>query len=345
MHARPPNFRTLDLNLLKVFDVVMEERSVTRAARRLAMSQPAVSNALRRLREATQEELFIPGPAGVTPTAHAAALWPVVRNSLHNLQQILDPQGFDPTREERQFILAMADATAALFAPVLLGSLGAARSRVRLKIVGLASRDPRALLERGEVDLAVGFFPEIAAILRGDGDAGPNGLEPLYTCRYRAVMRRGHPLAAQRELSLDAYCAADHLRVDFTGRPQGFVDEALAGLGRERRVVMSVNEFATAVATLLRSDLVTVMPRSYVAGSGLAPQLACRALPFELPPIEVGMLWHQRHAHDHAGRWLRETVRRAAAGIAEELGAADAAAPGAPAAPGTAIGQPAHSPP
>ena len=93
---RPVNFRTLDLNLLRVFDVVMEERHVTRAAHRLAITQPAVSNALRRLREATHEELFIPSSTGVEPTPHAQALWPVVRRALSSLQQALEPQVFDP---------------------------------------------------------------------------------------------------------------------------------------------------------------------------------------------------------------------------------------------------------
>ncbi len=119
------NFRTLDLNLLRVFDVVMVEHNVTRAADQLAMTQPAVSNALRRLREAIGEELFVPGSTGVTPTPHADALWPAVREAMSSLRELLDPQGFDPAHDERRFTLAMADATAAVILPRLLAAFRA----------------------------------------------------------------------------------------------------------------------------------------------------------------------------------------------------------------------------
>ncbi len=195
MDIRPVNFRTFDLNLLRVFDTVMVERNVTRAARRLSMTQPAVSNALRRLRQATREELFIASSTGVAPTAHAMGLWPVVRQALNNLQQAFEPQGFDAGSEDRQFIIAMADATAALFVPILLGALSEQRSPVRLKVVGLTSRDPRDLLEQGEIDVAIGFFPDVAALLNGQADTSLTGLASLYTCSYQCVMRRGHPLA------------------------------------------------------------------------------------------------------------------------------------------------------
>lgn len=323
MDTRPMNFRTLDLNLLRVFDVVMLERNVTRAARRLSMTQPAVSNALRRLRQATREELFIPGTTGVAPTAHAMALWPVVHDALNRLQQAFEPQGFDADTEDRQFIIAMADATAALFVPVLLEDLRRQRSTVRLKVVGLTSRDPRDLLEQGEIDVAVGFFPEVAAQLKTDAATSLCCLDCLYRCSYQCVMRRGHPLARPGALTLDAYCAADHLRVNFAGRPHGFVDEELARLGRTRRVTMTVDQFATAGTAVLTSDLLTVLPRSYVASTGLAPRLACRPLPFDMPPIEIGLLWHRRHEQDTAQRWLRGLVERAGVEVAARLRARD----------------------
>eukprot|EP01137_Pigoraptor_chileana_P000955 Opistho-2@37917 len=139
---RPTNFRTLDLNLLRVFDMVMVERNVTRAAARLAITQPAVSNALRRLREAMNEELFIPSSTGMLPTAHADELWPVVRAALGSLQQVFEPQPFDPRDPHeagRSFTLAMADATAALFVPVLVKRFQREQLRVALRIVPLTS--------------------------------------------------------------------------------------------------------------------------------------------------------------------------------------------------------------
>ena len=316
MSHPPTNFRTLDLNLLKVFDVVMVERNVTRAAARLAMTQPAVSNALRRLRQATHEELFVPTSIGVTPTAHAEALWPVVRDALDRLHQAFSPQGFDPRTDTRCFTLAMADATAALVVPILAGTLHALQAQVELRIVALTTRDPRGLLEQGQADLALGFFPQVQAALAAEGDRSLLRLHPLYGCEYVCVMRRGHPLAADGALTLDAYCAAEHLRVSFAGRPRGFVDEALARMGRHRRVMITVSQYFSAGSVVHRSDLLMVLPSTFVPATGFAAQLALRPLPFEMPGIEVGLLWHLRHEQDSAQRWLRDTVLRAAAEIA-----------------------------
>ena len=166
------NYRRLDLNLLRVFDVVMVERNVTRAAARMAMTQPAVSNALRRLRDAIGEDLFVPGSSGVTPTPHAVALWPVVCQSLAGLREVFDPQAFDPAQDERSFTLAMADATATVLVPALAAGLVRDRSRVALRIEPLTTRDPRAMLERGAADGAFGYFPDVARALAAAGGGG-----------------------------------------------------------------------------------------------------------------------------------------------------------------------------
>jgi DNA-binding transcriptional LysR family regulator len=316
MPPRPLNFRTLDLNLLRVFDVVMVERNVTRAAQRLAMSQPAVSNALRRLREATQEELFVPGSTGVTPTPQAQALWPVISAALRQLEDVLAPQGFDARTDARSFTLAMEDATAARFMPGLVEVLQREQASVSVRVVGLTTRDPRALLEQGEIDAALGFFPEVALDLASEGDTAVCRLQPLFTTVYQCVMRRGHRLADDPVLTLDAYCAAEHLRVSFEGRPIGFVDEALARLGRSRRVMLTVNQFGTAGAVVHRSDLLTVLPRSFLLSTGFGAELETRMLPFDLPAIEVGLLWHRRHEADTAQRWLRDVLTRVAEDIA-----------------------------
>ena len=308
------NFRTLDLNLLRVFEVVMVERSVTRSAERLAMSQPAVSNALRRLREAIGEELFVPGSTGVTPTPQSAALWPAIREALAGLRDLLDPQGFDPARNDRRFTLAMADATAAVILPRLLASFEQTHASVSLQVEPLTTRDPRALLERGGADAAIGFFPEVARAFAASLGAGETVLDALYDCDYVCAMRRDHPLAAQEPLTLDAYCAAAHARVSFAGRPHGFVDETLARLGRSRRVAMVINQYAAAVQVLRQTDLLAVLPRRFVEASGAADALHATALPFDMPRVEIGLLWHRRHERDAAQRWLRETIVRIAPG-------------------------------
>jgi DNA-binding transcriptional LysR family regulator len=302
------NFRTLDLNLLRVFDVVMVERNVTRAAERLAMSQPAVSNALRRLREATGEELFVPNPTGVVPTGQALALWPAVRQSLARLREVFDPQAFDPLEDERSFTVAMADATATVLVPALIERLDSEQSRVGLRIEPLSTRDPRPQIDRGAADVAVGFFPDVARALAASGGQGETVLEPMYECEYVCVMRRGHPLSDRPALSLDDYCEASHARVSFASRTHGFVDEALSRLGRSRRVQLLINHFSTAARAVSQSDLLSVFPRSYVSMSGVADALVVRTMPFDMPRIEVALLWHRRHERDPAHRWMRELV-------------------------------------
>jgi DNA-binding transcriptional LysR family regulator len=317
--VRSPHFRNLDLNLLKVFDVVMAERNVTRSASQLAMTQPAVSNALRRLREALGAELFVTGRQGVVPTAQALALWPAVRESLQRLQEALAPQSFDPHSRAHGFTLAMAEATGALLLPPLLQATTLPQTRVHLRVVALATRDPGPLLEQGQIDVALGFFPELRSLLAGQGDDALMRLEPLYESDYVAVMRRGHPLAREDALGLDAFCAAPHVRVSFAGRARGFADDALTPLQRQRRVVMTVSHFFPALRLVLASDLLTVLPRSFVQASGLAGQLAVRALPMGLPPIQTSLLWHRRHERDEAQAWLRDCVHRAAAEVAARL--------------------------
>jgi DNA-binding transcriptional LysR family regulator len=302
-----------------VFDAVMEERHVTRAAERLAMTQPAVSNALRRLRGALGDELFVPGPGGVLPTRHASAIWPAVHASLQGMRDVFEPARFDPQRVERDFTLAMADAPAAVFMPVLMADWMSAGIRSTLRVIGLQTRDPRPALERGEADAALGFFPDVAREVAASGHQGTARLDHLYHCEYRLVMRRGHALAAPQHVDLDAYCAAQHLRVDFADRPRGYVDEALWRLGRTRRIALTVSQFGPAGRVVSCSDLVTVLPRSFIAATGFAEALCHRPLPLTLPATDVALLWHRRHEHEAAHAMLRSALARAAERIGAQL--------------------------
>src|SRR5882757_7338467 len=163
------NFRTLDLNLLRVFDVVMAERNLTRAAERLSITQPAVSNALKRLRESVGEDLLTRAPTGVRPTPRAEALWPDVRAALGNLQAALSPDEFNPQTDPATFRIAMADATAALFMPSLVSHIEHSQALANIRVTPLATRDPSTLLERGDADVAIGYFPQAAVAAPADG--------------------------------------------------------------------------------------------------------------------------------------------------------------------------------
>lgn len=304
------NFRTLDLNLLRVFDEVMAERSLTRAARTLSLTQPAVSNALRRLRETLGDELVRRQGHGIEPTPRALALWPSVREALRQLQTAIVPTEFVPGQAQSTFVLAMADATAAELIGGLSERLESQAPGVSVRVVPLTTRDPRKLLHDGMADLALGYFPAVLTDLtaRAQSDQVVSfEHQRLYAGEYVCVMRRDHPLAGQA-LTLDAYCQARHLLVSFSGRPYGFVDEALATLGRQRRIVMTVNQFFTAGRVVVNSDLLTVLPRHFVPTTGLADAFQLHDLPFEVPPVHVEALWHSRLQHDSAHQWMRETL-------------------------------------
>jgi DNA-binding transcriptional LysR family regulator len=308
------NFRTLDLNLLRVFDEVMTERNLTRAAHNLSMTQPAVSNALRRLREVLGDELVKRAGYGVEPTAAALALWPTVRDALHMLRESLAPGTFDPSSARNAFVLAMADATAAKLIPGLMDLFESEAPGANLRVLPLTTRDPRELLETGTVDLAIGHFPGVLAELGALHLQEHNPHfhhQRLYDGEYVVVMRRGHPLAG-KPLSLDTYCAARHLLVSFSGRPFGFVDEALAAVSRQRRVVLTVNQFFTAGRVVATTDLLTVLPRHFVGATGMEHELALCDLPLQVPAVHVDSLWHRQATQNTAHRWLRETVARAA---------------------------------
>jgi len=312
--VKPPNFRTLDLNLLRVFDEVMAERSLTRAARNLSLTQPAVSNALRRLRGTLGDELVVREGQGMAPTPLALALWPTVREALRQLQASLAPSSFEPLTASTTFVLAMADATAAELMPGLIDILEHDAPGVAMRVVPLTTRDPRRLLNDGTADLAVGHFPSVLAdlVVRAQGDdAVAFAHQRLYDGQYVCVMRAGHPLA-RGPLTLDKFCAARHMLVSFSGRPYGFIDESLAALGRKRQVVLTVNQFFTAGRVVANSNLLTVLPQHFVSVTGIADQLVLRPLPFDVAPVHVDAVWHSRMETQSAHMWLRSAVLRAA---------------------------------
>ena len=309
------NFRTLDLNLLRIFDEVMAERSLTRAARNLNLTQPAVSNALRRLRETLGDELVQRSGQGMAPTTRALAIWPTVREALAQLEQSLAPSEFIAAQAKTSFVLAMADATAAELMPGLVDMLETDAPGVTLRVVPLTTRDPRSLLDQEKCDLAVGFFPSVLADLTAHSQSEqplPFAHQRLYDGQYVCVMRKDHPLARQA-LSLEDFCQARHMLVSFSGRPYGFIDEALAALGRRRHIVLTVNQFFTAGRVVARSNLLTVLPRHFISVTGIADQLALQPLPFEVPSVHVDALWHRRSQLRASHQWLRQAVQSAAA--------------------------------
>jgi DNA-binding transcriptional LysR family regulator len=246
----------------------------------------------------------------MAPTPRALALWPAVRESLRQLQEVLTPSNFVPEQANTTFVLAMADATAAELMPGLIMVMDRDAPGVSIRVVPLTTRDPRRLLDEEVVDLAIGYFPATFADLTARAQAGEAvafSHQRLYDGEYVCVMRHDHPLA-KGPLTLNRYCAARHLLVSFSGRPYGFIDEALALHRRKRRIVLTVNQFFTAGKVVAHSNLLTVLPRHFVNVTGIANQLVLRELPFVVPTVHVDALWHHRVHGVSAHEWLRTTI-------------------------------------
>ena len=299
------SFRTFDLNLLRIFDAVMTEQNLTRAAERLATTQPAVSNALKRLRETLDDELLVRTAHGMKPTARAEELWPAVRSALSSLEAAIAPENFDVSETHATFRLAMADSTASLLLPRLMRAIKDEAPGVDIRMLPLTTRDPRAMLLQSDIDMAIGNFPGVVAQLSG-GQSSVSAIrhQRLYSSESVCIMRKDHPLAST-ELTVDSYCAAHHALVSFSGRAHGPADEALAAMGRQRRIALTVNQFYTVGRVVAGTDLISVVPRHLVASTGVIESLVAKELPFALPIVHVDMLWHERDTRNPSHKWMR----------------------------------------
>ncbi|BAZ17795.1 transcriptional regulator LysR family protein [Calothrix sp. NIES-4071] len=292
------HYEQIDLNLLSIFEAVMTELNVSRAAERLNMTQPAVSHALRRLRRITNDELFIKVPSGVSPTPKALELWAPIRESLLQIRQVLSPTVFDLEKATHTFTLSMADYTAALLLPKLLPILEKTAPNINLRTVPNTNINAINLLEQSSIDIALGRFFRPSARLR---------VQDLTSDRYICIMRQGHPLASKK-LTLKQYVNANHLLVSLTGEATGFIDEQLREKGLQRRIVITVNQFNLVPELIANSDLISAIPLRTLQRSPLKEQLHVAELPIEVAPALLQMMWHERKQREPAHEWLREII-------------------------------------
>src|SRR5437762_42589 len=222
------NLATFDLNLLLVFEAILRERSVTRAAEHLSLSQPAMSHALNRLRWLLKDQLFVRTPAGMMPTPRAQQLALPVRKALDELQLALQPETFDPSTAERWFTIAVNNYAAVVLAGPIVAECNVRAPRIRLSLRPSGTLDLPDLLERGELDLV------ISAV---DAPAERFASQVLVEDRYVAVMRQGHP-AADRTLDLATFAELPRLAISSSGEDLRFVDAALAAHGQPPSVAL-----------------------------------------------------------------------------------------------------------
>jgi DNA-binding transcriptional LysR family regulator len=293
----------LDLGLLRALDALLRERHVTRAARRLGLTQSAMSHSLRRLREVFDDPLFLRAPRGVSPTPRAAQLAEPLERVLAELERLTQrPEAFDPARLERRFGLGTTDYLDVVLLPVLLARLQAAAPRVDLDVRAVPV-DLDGALEEG-LDLGFGVQPRHGARVMQ---------QRLFEDRLLCLARRGHPAAARR-LTMARFAALSHVQIAPRGHPGGAVDEALGREGLERRVAVRVGSFLAAPLLVAQSDLVLTAPERLARIWVRMLPLEILEPPMTLPRFAVYQVWHERRHRDPAHAWLRAAV--AAAGQA-----------------------------
>lgn len=296
--------RQLDLNLLRVLQTIHATRSVSRAARLLGMTQSAVSNALRRLRERLDDPLFVRCAEGMQPTALTERLVVAVESGLATIDAALaSNRRFDPAASDRLFRLLANDLAQLVMVPALLRHLATAAPDVRLETVDASPEEGKRAMDAGTIDLAFGNWAPM----------GPDyHRQRLFSETFVVLMRRENPLFARR-LTQKAYLAARH--VDY--RPGGasyhsfrqMLDQFLAREGGERRVVFTAGHALGLASIIAESDLLLTLPsrlaQSMTAGRS---QLGIKPLPFPGPTLSITQQWHARAHHDPAAAWLRQTI-------------------------------------
>ncbi|MFZ1909831.1 MAG: LysR family transcriptional regulator [Burkholderiales bacterium] len=292
----------LNLDLLPIAFALYDERSVSGAARVLGMSQPAVSMALRKLRVAFDDPLFIRAARGVAPTPRAHALVKASRSLVARLQEdLVFEQTFDAGRSTRAFTFALSDVGEIVFLPHLIERLRAAAPHCSVRSVSMPPQQIARALEKGEVDLAVGYFPDLVqnCFLQ----------QRLFTHHFACFMRADHPRYAKR-LSLKAFLEIEHAVVHAEGRSHELFEKLLERKRIRRRIALHTPHFLSIPIIVSRSDLMATVPHALALYfARLAPQQFALAIPpFDVAGFDVKQHWHRKFNHDARNQWLRRQV-------------------------------------
>jgi len=298
---RVDHLRSIDLNLLVVLATLLEERSTTRAAQRLGLTQSATSRALGRLRDLFGDPLFVRGPRGLVATVRAETLAPRVRLALDSASDVLEPLTFNPATARRQFVLGMADLAEAWLMPRLIAAVQVVAPAVDLISFG----DARPLeegLNSGRYDLVV--IPNV-------GESASMRRQALLLEDFVCLLRAEHP-ALSLPWTLKRFAALGHVLVAPRGTAGGIIDKVLADSGTSRRVVARVGTFGAAPEVVAATDLVTTLPRSLAVAAAARLGLVMREPPLPVPGFTLFQCWLERVHGDPGHGWLRELVHRIA---------------------------------
>ena len=295
------NTGTVDLNLMRVFLAIWDTHSLTLAADRLALSQPAVSHCLKRLRDVFQDPLFVRTAEGMQPTGAAVRLHEPIDRALDLIYGAMQRHaGYDPATSTRRFRISMSDMSAYYFLPPLLAEFENSAPGVRLDIVPVPLANVEAGMRSGDIDLAVGYVP---------GLSGDCVAEALFVDEHICMVRSGHPIVG-RTLTRSRLDGLRFLFADSSATGHGLTEKWFDQMDIKRNIVLNLPHFTAAPEIVRCSDLAVIFPRSIAERFNRGRGFRLLSLPFELPPIEVKLHAHQRFAADAGIAWLRGVMRK-----------------------------------
>ena len=295
------NLREIDLNLLVIFNQLLLDRRVSTTAEKLGLTQPAVSNALKRLRVALNDELFIRTAKGMEPTPHAMQLAEPVGYALGALQNALNHKdSFDPLTSERTFTLAITDIGEIYFMPTLIDELSRLAPNIKISTLRNSATNLKDEMESGSVDIAIGLIPSLQTGFFQ---------RRLFKQRYVCVFRKNHPIA-QNPITLSQFQKLGHVGITSANTGHGEVDNLFLRKGIKRDLKLHVPHYVAVGHILHSSDLIATVPERFAFKCKEPFDLESSPLPIKLPEIAINLFWHSRYNRDPANMWLRQLITK-----------------------------------
>ena len=307
---RHTNLQKLDLNLLLLFEALMEEGSVTGAAKRLLLTQAGVSHALTRLRAVLKDDLFIRSKGRMQPTARAVALAEPLRDALVQLDAALNPSAFDPAQSRQIFRIVATDYFATIVLPSLIFRLEKEAPQVDLRILSNSLGDVGAMLSSSDVDFAAGLFKNrMTGAMRADCSS-----TTLFHDKYVCVMRKDHALA-HKTLTKARYLAGKHILFSPTGSLDYGIEKYLRPIGVQRHIGVVLSHYLAAPLILQNSDMIMTVPGRLADFYVSRYKVRVAPLPLKVPPIAIQFVWNSRFDDHPAYRWFRSLVAEVCSNI------------------------------
>lgn len=293
------NIRNFDLNLLLVFKTLFEEKNVTKASKKMGITQPAMSNALNRLRYLVKDELFIRGPKGMRPTPRANDLSLPIQTALNNLELSLSSINFNPKTTKKLYRISMSDDVAPVILPNLVDFIEKNSPQSSLRVRSEQGNEALKLLDNNEIDFAVGRFETVP---------GRFGFSDLFTEEYVCICRKKNQLSSEKKLSIDQYLASKHLRVAPMGSPLHPIDRILGQLNFEREISVRIDLITLAPLIIKNTDLILTLPSKTAQRMANNYDFSIIELPLDLEKRKTKMVWHKELTNHPSFDWIKDQI-------------------------------------